>query len=105
LYIEIEVEPSVEFERRGNDLYSIEEIPVHIAVLGGNIQVSTVDGSVKLKIPKGTQPGTVFRIKGEGSPILGKEGSKGDLYVRVDVKIPEKISRKEKELWEKLGDM
>lgn len=105
LYVEIEVEPSVEFERRGNDLYSIEEIPVHIAVLGGNIQVSTVDGSVKLKIPKGTQPGTVFRIKGEGAPVLAKEGSKGDLYVRVDVKIPEKISRKEKELWEELGNM
>lgn len=105
LYIEIEVEPSGKFERRGNDLYSIEEIAVHLAVLGGNIQVETVDDSVKLKIPKGTQPGTVFRIKGEGAPILGKEGSKGDLYVRVDVNIPEKLSKKEKKLWEELGTL
>jgi len=105
LYIEIEVEPSNMFDRRGNDLYSIESIPVYTAVLGGNIQVETIEGDVKLKIPKGTQSGSVFRIKGEGAPILGKENVKGDLYIRVDVMIPEKLSKKEKELWEKLGDM
>jgi molecular chaperone DnaJ len=105
LYIEIEVEPSSKFERRGNDLYSIEEIPVHTAVLGGEVKVEAVDGTVKLKIPKGTQPSTVFRVKGYGAPVLNKPKSKGDLYVRIDVKIPERISREEKELWERLSDM
>ncbi len=103
LYIEVEVEPSASFERRGNDLYSIESIPVHVAVLGGNIQVSTVEEKVKLKIPSGTQSGTVFRIKNEGSPILGKENAKGDLYIRIEVDIPKRLNKKERELWEELG--
>lgn len=105
LYIEIEVEPSNKFDRRGNDLYSIENIPIHIAVLGGNIQVETIDGSVKLKIPKGTQSGSVFKVKSEGAPVLGRESAKGDLYVRVDVKIPQKLTKEEKKLWEKLSSM
>jgi len=105
LFIEVEVEPSVKFDRRDNDLYSVESISVPLAVLGGNTQVETIDGDVKLKIPKGTQSGTVFRIKGKGAPILGKESSKGDLYVRIDVHIPEKLDRKEKKLWEELSNM
>lgn len=105
LFIELEVEPSEIFERRGNDLYSVESVPIHTAVLGGKIDVSTIKGSVKLKIPSGTQPGTIFRVKGEGSPILGKEGEKGDLYVRVDIEIPKRLKKEERKLWEKLSDM
>jgi len=74
-------------------------------VLGGNIDVETIKKDVKLKIPSGTQPGTIFRIKGEGSPILGKEASRGDLYVRVDVDIPKRLSKEEKKLWENLKDI
>ena len=103
LYVEIEVEPSGKFDRRGNDLYSVESIPVHLAVLGGSVEVETIKGEVKLKIPKGTQSGTIFKIRGEGSPILNREGSRGDLYVRIDVEIPSKLNREEKELWEKLS--
>ncbi len=103
LYIEVEVEPSAKFERRGNDLYSVEEIPVYVAVLGGNVEVESIDGSKKLKIPKGTQSGTVFRLKGDGVPVLGREGSRGDLYVRVEVEIPRSLSKKEKSLWEELS--
>ena len=105
LYVEIEVEPSEKFDRRGNDLYSVESISVPIAVLGGNIEVETIQGNVKLKIPSGTQPGTIFRIKGEGAPILGKEEKRGDLYVRIDVDIPKRLSKKEREAWEELGSM
>ena len=105
LYIEVEVEPSEKFERRGDDLYSVEDIPVHVAVLGGKVLVDTIRESVRLKIPGGTQPGTIFKIKGEGAPVLGKEGKRGDLYVRIDVKIPKRLNRKEREVWEKLSDM
>ncbi len=104
LFIEVEVEPSEKFDRRGNDLYSVESIPVHIAVLGGKIDIETIKEDVKLKIPSGTQPGTIFRVKGEGAPVLGKDGTRGDLYVRVDVDIPKRLSREEKRLWEELGE-
>ena len=105
LFIELEVEPSEVFERRGNDLYSVEDIAIHTAVLGDTIKVRTIEGNVKLKIPSGTQPGTIFRVKGEGSPILGKEDARGDLYVKVDVKIPKRLKKEERKLWEKLSDM
>ena len=105
LFIEVEVEPSDKFDRRGNDLYSVESIPTHIAVLGGKIDIGTIFDTVKLKIPAGTQPGTIFRVKEQGAPILGKEGLRGDLYVRVDVNIPKRVSREEKKLWEKLSEV
>ncbi len=104
LFIEVEVEPSGKFDRRGNDLYSVESVPTHVAVLGGKIDIETIFDSVKLKIPAGTQPGTIFRVKGQGAPILGKEGVRGDLYVRVDVIIPKRVSREERKLWEKLSE-
>lgn len=102
LYIELEVEPHEEFERRENDIYAEQEIDVTTAVLGDTIDVDTVTGEVKLKIPAGTQPGTVFRIKGKGAPILGRYDDRGDHYVRVRVEIPKKLSRKERKLWEEL---
>ncbi len=103
LYIEIEVEPSREFERRGSDIYTKEGIKIHVAVLGGNIKVNTPYGKVTLKIPKGTESGSIFRIREKGVPILGKDGMKGDLYVRIELEIPKKLSRSEKKLWEELG--
>lgn len=102
LYIELEVEPHEKFERRGNDIYSTENISVYTAVLGGNIDVETVEGNVKLKIPNGTQSETVFRIKGKGSPVLGNADKRGDHYVKINVEIPTKLSREEKKLWSKL---
>jgi len=102
LYIEISVEVDERFERRGNDIYSTIHIPSYDAVLGAVEDVETVDGKVSLKIPAGTQPGTIFRVKGSGAPIIGKEGTRGDHYVRVNVDIPSKLGRKEKELWESL---
>jgi len=102
LYIEVEVELSREFERRGSDIYSKEEIPVYTAVLGGEVGVNTIDGEVKLKIPQGTQPSTVFRIEGKGAPVLGREGKRGDHYVKIWVKIPKRLSRKERKMWEEM---
>lgn len=103
LYIEIEVEASQKFERRGDDIYSQESIPVHVAVLGDTIEVETIFKEVKLKIPKGTQPGTIFKLKGKGCPVFNEEGRRGDHYVRVNVDIPKRLSRKEKKLWEEIG--
>ena len=105
LYVEIEVEISNKFERRGNDIYSTQSIPVYTAVLGGNIEVDTVFESVKLKIPKGTQSGTIFKLKGKGCPILNSEGNRGDQYVRIEVDIPTRLNGEEKKLWEKLSTL
>ena len=88
LYIEVEVEPSEEFERRGNDLYSEVEIPIYTAVLGGETNVNTPYGKVKLKIPKATEGGSIFRIKEKGMPVLGSEDEKGDLYVKTNLEVP-----------------
>lgn len=105
LYIEVEVEPSNMFDRRGNDLYSVEKIDVPTAVLGDVIEVEGVFGTLKLKIPKGTQPGAVFRIKNEGVPILGKSNQRGNLYVRVDIEIPNRLDKNQKKLWEELKEL
>lgn len=101
LYIEVQVEVDDRFERRGNDIYTTQEIPAHDAVLGSVEEIETVEGIVNLKVPAGTQPGTIFRIKGKGAPIVGKN-SRGDHYVRVNIAIPTKLSREEKEYWQKL---
>jgi DnaJ-class molecular chaperone len=102
--MEVEVETSSKFERRGNDIYSQQSIPVYTAVLGDTVEVETIFKNVKLKIPKGTQSGTIFKLKGKGAPILNEEGKRGDHYVRVNVDIPSRLSREEKKLWEELAE-
>lgn len=104
LFIELEVEPHDKFERREYDIYSDEHIGVKVAVLGDTVEVDTVDGVVKLKIPAGTQPGTIFRIKGKGANVLGNEERRGDQYVRIVVDIPKKLSKQERRLWEEMGE-
>ncbi len=104
LYIEIEVESSTLFERRGNDIYSEKSIPVYSAVLGDEIEVKTIFKDVKLKIPKGTQSGTIFKLKGKGAPLFNSPKDRGDHYVRINIEIPTKLSREEKKLWEEYRD-
>ena len=103
LYIEVVVEPHDIFERRGNDIYIDVDIDPVTAVLGDQIEVPTIEGDVKFKIPKGTQPDTIFKMSGKGAPIVGSE-EKGDQYIRAKVIIPEKLSRKEKKLWEEMKE-
>lgn len=103
LYVEIEVEASSKFERRGNDIYSDVDIPIYMAVLGGKVDVDTVAGNVVLKIPNGTQSGTIFRLKGKGAYVLNGDGKRGDHYVRINIHVPARLNRKEKELWEELA--
>lgn len=102
LYIELIIEPHEVFERRGDDIYSKQSIEISSAVLGDVISVETVLGSVKLKIPSGTQPGTIFRIKRKGSAVVGHPSRRGDHYVQIDVNIPQRLSREDRGLWEKL---
>lgn len=99
LYISLRVSAHPKFVREGNDVYSQQEISYSQAVLGDKIDVETVEGLVKLSIPNGTQSSTVFRIKGKG--VKSSRGT-GDHYVRVAIKVPKKVSGRERELLEQL---
>lgn len=91
------------FRREGSDVFVDAKIPLTLAILGGEIKVPTVAGDVKLKIRPGTQSGTMVRLREQGLPRLRGHG-RGDEYVRVAVEIPEKLTRHQKELIEKLED-
>jgi len=97
----IHVKPHPFFKREGQDIYIEKEISYPTAVLGGLVEVPTVDGMVKLRVKPGTQPGTMVRLRGQGvsSPNSYK---KGDQYVIFKIKVPEKISSKAKKILEEL---
>ncbi|MCI3029839.1 molecular chaperone DnaJ [Desemzia sp. C1] len=97
LYVIFRVKPSKQFQRRGAEIYY--EAPIHFvqAALGDEIQVPTVHGKVKLKIPAGTQTGTTFRIKGKGAPRLRGTGQ-GDQHVKVNIVTPKNLNSKQAEL-------
>jgi DnaJ-class molecular chaperone len=104
LYLRVRLKPHAVFERQGNDLHAKVAVPVTTAVLGGEAQVPTITGSVRLKIPETTQSGQVFRLKGHGMPAVGKPDDRGDLYATVEVQLPRSLTRDERVQWEKLKD-
>lgn len=93
-----------EFLREGADIFSEVTLTIPQLVLGDTVEVKTVWGEVKLKVPAGTEPGSLIRIKDKGMPRLQGSGH-GDHYVRVRVDIPKKLSSEEKELYDKLSSL
>ncbi len=104
LYVLIRVKPHKYFKREGANLHYQKPISFVQATLGDKVEVPTIDGTVELKIPEGTQTGTSFRIKGFGMPHLRWNG-KGNLYVKVKVVTPKKLSPRQKELLEEFADI
>ncbi len=102
LYLVIQVAADPRYKRKGDDLYTEKKIDLYTAVLGGETEVNTPSGKVMLKIPSGTQPGQSFRLAGKGMPVLKKKDKFGNLYVKMNVAIPKKLSSEEKQLFEKL---
>jgi len=100
LYLIVEVEPDARFERQGDDLRGSATVDIFTAMLGGEAEVETLNGTVKLKIPAGTQPEQVFRLAGRGMPRLKSTQNKGDLLVRLKVRIPKQLTEKQKSLLE-----
>jgi len=100
-YVTIEVKSHDTFQRDGNDIFINHEISFSQAALGDNITVPTVDGDLKLKVRSGTQPHTLIRLKNKGMPHVRGRG-RGDQYVRLIVKIPQKLSRHQKNLLKQL---
>lgn len=102
LYVFIHVKPHSIFKRSGNDVVIDDSISYVQAALGVEIEVQTLDGKSKLKIPAGTQSGTVFKLKGKGIPFIRGVG-RGDQHVKIKVDIPRTISDEERELLKKLA--
>lgn len=102
LYLVIDVAPDGRFERKGDDLYTESSIDLYTAILGGQVSVLTPAGNVMLSIPAGTQPGQTFRLAGRGMPKLRSKQVHGDLYTKVKVQIPRKLTAEQKALYEKL---
>lgn len=102
LFLHIGVAEHPKFSREGKTIYSAETIPLVQAVLGATIKVDTIHGKESLKVPPGTQDGTVLTIKGKGSPSLKSEAL-GDHKLTLHLKVPEKLTKKEKELYEHLA--
>ncbi len=103
LFISIRVKPHKLFTRDGYDLHLDMDVPVTVAVLGGEIQVPTLKGVVKYTIPEGTQPGTVFRLREQGVQRL-HSNAKGDLLIKANVQIPKRLTEEQRTLFAKLAD-
>lgn len=99
--IVIEVRPDKKFKREGNDLVTDHEITFSQAALGAVIEVPTIDDPVKIRVQPGTQPGTLIRLRGKGVPSV-RGGARGDQYVRIQMKVPTHLSKRQKELLEEL---
>ncbi len=107
LYLVVHILPHQVFERKGDDLHSRLRVPLTTAVLGGEVTVPNLNGRVVLKIPAETQNGRVFRLKGKGmprlvEPRLNVPEQHGDLFAEVSVVLPDKLTDKERKLFEEL---
>lgn len=102
LYVVIHVEPDPRFERRDDDIIVEERISITQASLGAEINVIALDGHVTLRIPPGTQTGTIFRVREKGIPHLGGRG-RGDQLVKILVDVPNRLTEKQKELLKELA--
>jgi molecular chaperone DnaJ len=104
LYVIVRSERDPRFERHGADLWRIDTIEITEAVLGTKLKIPTLEGSVEVTVPPGTQPDEVLRLKGKGLPVFGAR-MHGDINIRIQVHVPERLSAEEKALYEQLQQM
>ena len=103
LFLVVSIVPHYLFERKGDDLHSKLSVPLTTTVLGGEVTVPNLNGRVVLKIPAETQNGRVFRLKGKGMPKLNDPQHHGDLFAEVSVVLPDKLTDKERKLFEEFA--
>jgi DnaJ-class molecular chaperone len=101
LFLRVRLAPDRRFERKGDDLLTTVSVPLTTAVLGGEVQVPTLEGPVEIKVPAGTPAGRVFRLRGKGLPSLEGKG-RGDILATLSVDLPKNLSRREREIFEEL---
>jgi molecular chaperone DnaJ len=103
LYVIVHVQPHPVFKRQGDDLCQVVAIGVHEAVLGTRVEVPSLEGPVRLRIPPGTQAGQRFRLRERGAPSAA--GGRGDLIVEVRIVLPQVIDERGKELMREFGKL
>ncbi len=103
LYLTFVIDNNTHFKREGNNAFLNVEIDLYAALLGGEITVDTLSGKVKLKVAPETQNNTKVKLKGKGFPIYKKENEFGDLYITYTIKMPTKLTDKQKELFTELA--
>lgn len=102
LYITLQVLPHPVYRREGDHIRQTLPVNLFTAVLGGEQEVNTLSGTLKIKIPAGTQNGRLLRIRGKGMPVYNSEGQAGDLLLEIQVMIPEQLTREQQELFRRL---
>lgn len=105
LYVNVIVKTHAIFERREQNLFCEAQIPFTVAVLGGEVEVPTLNGKAKLKIDAGAPSGEIFKIKGEGLPSVHHAGHVGDLFVRMEIDVPKKLEPAERKLLQELAKL
>jgi curved DNA-binding protein len=105
LFLTFLINEDPEFKRKGNDLFKNTAIDLYTAILGGEIQIDTLSGKVKLQVKPGTQNGTKVKLKGKGFPVYKNESLFGDLYITYSVQIPTNLTETEKELFFQLNNI
>lgn len=105
LYIRVQVQPLPGFDRQQDDLHIRLNLDMYTAILGGEVQVATLTGNLKLKIPEGTQNGKTLRLRGKGMPVYGKPEQHGDLYVKIEIKLPVHLTDEERQLMKQLREL
>jgi curved DNA-binding protein len=105
LYLQIQVAPHPRYQREGDDLRLEIPVDLYTALLGGKVEVSSIDRTVNLTIPAGTHNGKTFRLRGLGMPKLRNKEQRGDLYAIVRIQLPDKLSQKEIDLFKQLRNL
>jgi curved DNA-binding protein len=103
IYIKVNIAPHNEFERQGNDLHKTLNVDLYTAILGGKARINTLKGDMEINIPEGVENGKKLRLKGLGMPDHDKPAIFGDLYVKINVVLPNKLTNEEKDLFRKLA--
>lgn len=105
LHLKVEVQEHERFRREGDNVQVRVPMDLYVAVLGGEVQVPTLERPVMLSIPAGAQSGKVFRLRGLGMPNLKNPDQRGDLLAEVEIRVPEKLSERERKLFEELRSL
>lgn len=105
VFMKVHIEKHPHFERKEDNIYSDIPVNLYTTVLGGKATIRTLKGVIKIDIPKGTDSGKVFRLKGLGMPKFGNENEKGDFYAKVSIVIPKNLSEKELQLFQQLEEI
>jgi molecular chaperone DnaJ len=104
LFVIVRTLPDSRFERHGANLWRTEKVELARAVLGTKLRVPALEGDIDLEVPAGTQPDSVLRLRAKGLPVFGG-GDRGDYFIRIEVRIPEKLSAEERRLFKRLREL